>query len=99
MREFDVAFTDTCLGGSTVASLVRAINPGCVLVDPAAGVAGVPGDPSNTGPNRLTIALTGAAISLEDVQTQTPVLFPGWDIEATGAFTLTGADTRARGAR
>lgn len=68
-----------------VGSIVRELNPGCVLVDPATGVAGVLVGGSHTGANRLTIALTGTAVALDDVRAQVPSLFPGWDLESIEA--------------
>jgi hypothetical protein len=65
-----------------VGPLLREINPACVLVDPATGVDGALKGAPGGGANRLTIAMTGHALALDDVRAQSGALFPGWAIEA-----------------
>ena len=77
-----------------VGPLLRDLNPSCVLVDPAAGANGLL-QTSGTGANRLTIAMTGHAIALEDLRAQSGALFPGWAIEATGTDAIDEAGAEA----
>ena len=65
-----------------VGPLLLTINPGCLLLDPAAGIAGTLIGTWPAGTNRLTLGLTGRAVPLDDVRRQTGDLFPGWDIES-----------------
>ena len=64
-----------------VADLLRDLNPGVHLLDPAHGVDRLPMEGRRHGPNLLTIALTGEALTPEEVREQAPVLFPGWVLE------------------
>lgn len=63
------------------ADVLREIHPACLLLDPATGVDQVLPTRAGTGPNRLTIALTGAGPDASSVRDQAPVLFPGWEID------------------
>jgi glutamate racemase len=69
-----------------VGPLLLSINPACRLLDPAAGIAGALTGTSPLGTNRLTIALSGRAIPLDDVRRQAGDLFPGWDIASIEEF-------------
>jgi glutamate racemase len=68
-----------------VGPLLHELNPACVLVDPACGVDGAFAGASRGGTNRLTIALTGHAVALDDVRAQADALFPGWTIASIEA--------------
>lgn len=65
-----------------VGDLLRELNPRVTLLDPALGVDRVSVVGEGAGPNRLTVALTGNALTPEDVRAQAPVLFPGWELES-----------------
>lgn len=65
-----------------IGDLLRALNPACQLYDPAVGIADVL--PVATGPggeNRLTVALSGTALTPADLRRSAAALFPGWRIE------------------
>lgn len=74
-----------------VAPLLRAINPDCVLVDPATGIDGLLPGASTSGANRLTIGVTGDAFPVDAVREQAGALFPRWSIERVSAAVLQGA--------
>ena len=65
-----------------VSDLVRELNPDIALLDPATGVLELDGVADGEGPNRLTVGLTGAALSPDVVQENAESLFPGWELEA-----------------
>ena len=65
-----------------VSDLVRELNPDIALLDPANGVLKLDGLAEREGPNRLTVGLTGAALSPDVVQERAESLFPGWELEA-----------------
>ena len=71
-----------------IGPLLREMNPACALVDPATGVDGLLQGAPGAGANRLTIAVTGDALALDDVRVQSGTLFPGWTIESTTAATI-----------
>ncbi len=81
IRQSDVVVL-ACTLFPLVGALVREINPGCVIVDPAAGVAGLLAGGPTSGTNRLTLAVTGTSIALDEVRKAAPALFPGWVIES-----------------
>jgi glutamate racemase len=64
-----------------IGGLIRELNPACALHDPGAGVAVVlPPQIGARGPNRLTVALSGNALTPEDIRRNAPALFPGWEL-------------------
>ncbi len=64
-----------------VGGLIREINPDCAQIDPGAAVASVlPPQAAAGGANRLTVAVSGAALTPADIRQSAPVLFPGWDL-------------------
>jgi glutamate racemase len=71
-----------------IGPLLREMNPALALVDPATGVDGVLRGAPGAGANRLTIAVTGHELALDDVRAQSGRLFPGWVIESAGAATI-----------
>jgi len=80
----EVRAADTVLLACTcfplVSDLVRELNPGVNLLDPARGVDGLELRAGGEGPNLLTVALTGDALSPEMVAEQAGTLFPGWTL-------------------
>ena len=62
-----------------VADLIRTIKPHVRLLDPGLEIRSVASWPEREGPNHLTLAYSGDAITQETLQTQAPLLFPGWD--------------------
>jgi glutamate racemase len=64
-----------------IGGLIRKLNPACALHDPGAGVAAVlPPRAEPGGVNRMTLAVSGTALSLADLRQSAPALFPGWEI-------------------
>lgn len=65
-----------------IADLLRDLNPACRLHDPAAGVADVlPATMHPEAENRLTVALSGATLTPDDIHSNAAALFPGWRME------------------
>ncbi len=64
-----------------VENLVRGLNPDIVLLDPAKGVDDLAGLEGREGPNRITVALTGEALTPEALRAQADLLFSGWELE------------------
>jgi len=64
-----------------VGGLIKEINPACAQIDPGAGVASVlpPQTPAG-GANRLTVAVSGTALTPAHIRQIAPALFPGWDL-------------------
>jgi glutamate racemase len=77
--------SDTVVLACTCFPLVREqiheLNPRCGLLDPAQGVTVLPPLGSGSGPNRLSVAATGAGLSDQELRNQAPVLFVGWELE------------------
>ena len=64
-----------------VSDLIRELNPHCLLLDPGIGTSDVlPRTPSSQT-NRLTLAVSGDALSAADVSRHATDLFNGWEIE------------------
>jgi glutamate racemase len=63
-----------------VGDLIRELNPACRLHDPGAGVVDVL-PASGGGANRLTVALSGTALTPADLRESAATLFPGWRID------------------
>jgi len=63
-----------------VSDLVREINPGAALLDPAHGVDGLELGAEGEGGNLLTVALTGDVLTPEMVSERAGTLFPGWTL-------------------
>lgn len=59
--------------------MIDEIRPGILQLDP--GLAGCEVAPENGrgGPNCLTLAYTGNAFTLDELEAQAPILFTGWD--------------------
>jgi len=65
-----------------IGDLIREVNPSCTLHDPGAGVVDAfPFARAGGGQNRLTVALSGAALTPADLERTGTALFPGWQIE------------------
>jgi glutamate racemase len=63
------------------ADVIRRINPRCVLLDPAVAIDDVLPASRGGGANRLTIAVSGAALSSREVAGVAGTLFPGWVVD------------------
>jgi hypothetical protein len=61
-----------------VADVIHQVNACCTLLDPARHVAGLMPLPLRSGPNHLTVALTGDAIGPDEVRSKASELLPGW---------------------
>ena len=62
-----------------VAEQIAAINPDIVKLDPGLEIQSVVPEIRRGGPNHLTLAYTGEAVSAEQLEAQAIALFPGWD--------------------
>jgi len=79
IRSSDVVVL-ACTCFPLVADLIREVNPSCALLDPATGLDGALDLPRRTGPNRLTLSLTGDVLRAQALAPHLPMLFPGWDV-------------------
>ena len=81
--ENEIGAADTVVLACTcfplASDMIRAINPNIRLLDPGLEIRNVTKLPERQGPNHLTLAFTGEAITRDLLQLQAPVLFPGWD--------------------
>jgi glutamate racemase len=64
-----------------IADLIAELNPDCLLLDPAIGISDVLPRPHERSTNRLTIALTGAVLGVDEASRYAHALFPGWEVE------------------
>ncbi len=65
-----------------IGDLIRELNPTCTLHDPGTGVAdALPLARGGAGRNRLTVALSGTALTPIDISRSGAALFPGWQID------------------
>jgi glutamate racemase len=81
VREADVvALACTCF--PLVGDLIRELNPEIELLDPAVGVDRLALQGGGSGPNRLTVGLTGDVLTPESVRANASRIFPGWELEA-----------------
>jgi len=62
-----------------VSDLIDQIRPGILQLDPGLEVCEVALVNGRGGPNCLTLAYTGNAITQDELEAQAPVLFTGWD--------------------
>jgi glutamate racemase len=69
-----------------VGDVLRETKRGIRLVDPAEGVGSIPGLEGGTGPNRLTVAVSGEAVSPDRVFTEAHYLFQGWELDRVEAL-------------
>lgn len=63
-----------------IGELIRALSPGCDLLDPGAGVTALLPPGAAPGPNRITVALTGSAFTPAEIRRSAGALFPGWEL-------------------
>jgi glutamate racemase len=62
-----------------VSDLIDQIRPGILQLDPGPEVCAVAPANGRDGPNCLTLAYTGSAVTHDELEAQAPVLFTGWD--------------------
>ena len=62
-----------------IGDLIDAIRPGIRQLDPGLEVRELVPSPGRGGPNQLTLAYTGTAVTADTLRAQAPALFPGWD--------------------
>jgi glutamate racemase len=62
-----------------VSDLIDEIRPGILQLDPGLAACEVAPVDSRGGPNCLTLAYTGDAITQDELEAQAPLLFTGWD--------------------
>jgi glutamate racemase len=73
-----------------VTDIIHDLNPACLPLDPASGVEHVFPD-RGSGPNRITVALSGTAVGAIEVREHASILFPGWEVEDVVAMAPQGA--------
>jgi glutamate racemase len=69
-----------------IAPLIRRLNPGCLILDPAAAVQDVRTSPARSGENVMTIAVSGPEAAVKTVARNAVTLFPTWNIERVVPF-------------
>ena len=62
-----------------VSDLIEEIRPGILQLDPGREIRSVTSPTDRGEPNRLTLAVSGEAISGQEIEARARQLFPGWD--------------------